>query len=82
LNIESLSRQLAPELDIWTHAKPQVEKWLKKQVGFRAFLKRIRDNLPLWSEQLPEIPSLVYEVLRGIKTKQEKRRFASENEKI
>jgi ubiquinone biosynthesis protein len=75
LSIESLSRQLAPELDLWNHAGPQIEKWLKKQVGPRAFLRRLRENLPLWSEQFPEIPSLLYEVLKEAKEQQEKRRF-------
>lgn len=76
LNIEGLSRQLAPELDLWAKASPQIEKWLKKQVGVKAFFKRLRDNLPLWSEQFPELPGLVYEVLRETKHQQEHTRFA------
>jgi len=75
VGIESLSRQLAPELDLWETARPQIERWLKKQVGPRALLRRIRENFPLWSEQLPEIPSLLYEVLLEIKQAHEKRRF-------
>ena len=69
LNIEALSRQLAPDLDIWLHAAPQVEKWLKNQVGFGAFVNRIREQLPLWSEQWPEIPSLIYELLLTVTKK-------------
>lgn len=76
LSIEGLSRQLAPEFDLWTAASPQIEKWLRKQVGIKAFLLRMRDNLPLWSEQLPEIPSLLYEVLKEKKHQQEKVHFA------
>ncbi len=75
LSIEGLSRTLAPDLDVWSSASPQIEKWLKKQVGVKAFFKRIRDNLPLWSEQVPEIPSLVYEVLKETKQRQERLRF-------
>src|SRR5436190_9001972 len=56
VNIEGLSRQLAPDLDLWGTATPEIEKWLKQQVGFKAFLKRMRENLPLWSEQMPELP--------------------------
>lgn len=76
LSIEGLSRQLAPDLDLWGSAAPQIEKWLKKQVGIKAFFKRMRNNLPLWSEQLPEIPTLIYEVLKETKQQQEKIRFA------
>jgi ubiquinone biosynthesis protein len=63
LNIEGVGRQLYPELDLWTTASPYLEKWLKKQVGAKAFLRRIKDNLPYWSEKLPEIPGLIYDVL-------------------
>lgn len=76
LSIEGLSKSLAPELDQWASAAPQIEKWLKKQVGVRSFLRRLRDNLPLWSEQLPEMPSLIYEVLKETKHQQDKIRFA------
>jgi len=75
LSIEGLSRQLAPEFDLWASASPQIEKWLRKQVGVKAFAKRMYDNLPLWSEQFPELPSLVYEVLKETKHQQEKIRF-------
>lgn len=75
LSIEGLSRQLAPELDIWAQAAPQIEKWMKKEVGFKGFCKRIRNNLPLWSEQLPELPSLVHEVLSEVKHEKERIRF-------
>jgi ubiquinone biosynthesis protein len=79
LNIEGLSRQLAPDLDLWTIATPQIEKWLKKQVGVRAFFKRIQNNLPFWSRELPALPSLLYEVLQETKIQQEKRRFYDSN---
>ena len=82
LNIEGLTRQLAPELDLWTTAAPQIEKWLKKQVGFRAFFKYLGENLPLWSEQLPALPSLVYEVLSETKQKQVEMRFIQEAERL
>lgn len=75
LSIESLSRSIAPDLDLWASASPQIEKWLRNQVGVKSFLKRMRDNMPLWSEQLPEIPTLIYEVLKETKHRQEQQRF-------
>ncbi len=79
MSIEGLSRQLAPDLDILAVAKPQIEKWLRKQIGVKAFLKHVRDQLPLWSEQLPSIPSLIYEVLNETKVQQERRRFEQQS---
>jgi len=63
LNIEGLGRQLYPELDLWTTAKPFMEEWMKDQVGPRAFLARTCKNLGPISEQIPELPSLAYRVL-------------------
>lgn len=80
LNIEGLCRELAPDFDLWGSAAPQIESWLKKQVGPRSFFKRLRENLPLWSEQIPAIPSLIYEVLKETKQRQEKNRFVEMTE--
>lgn len=63
LNIEGVGRQIYPDLDIWSIGSPFLEKWLKKQFGFKAFMRRVKDNLPYWSEKLPEIPGLVYDAL-------------------
>ncbi|MFK5970499.1 MAG: ubiquinone biosynthesis regulatory protein kinase UbiB [Candidatus Marithrix sp.] len=63
LNIEGLGRQLYPELDLWQTAKPFLERWMDERVGIRAFLKSIRNNAPIWAENLPELPMLVHEAL-------------------
>lgn len=63
LAIEGLGRQLYPELDLWATAKPFLEKWIKEQMGPKAFIKQIRENLPFFTEQLPQMPRLMYEVL-------------------
>ena len=64
LNIEGLGRTLYPQLDLWTTAKPFMERWMAEQVGPQAFTRRIRENLPQMSEDLPEVPLLVHRVLR------------------
>jgi ubiquinone biosynthesis protein len=66
LNIEGLGRQLYPELDLWTTAKPFMERWMKDQVGPKAFLARAWKNLGPASEQLPELPLLAYRVLEAL----------------
>jgi ubiquinone biosynthesis protein len=63
LNIEGLGRDLYPDLDLWTTAKPFLEEWMKKQVGPRATLRHLRDRLPEWGEQLPQLPGLAHDVL-------------------
>ncbi len=63
LNIEGLGRQLYPDLDLWTTAKPFLERWMSEQLGTRAFIRRIKKNMPIWSEKMPEIPGLFHDVL-------------------
>ena len=64
LNVEGLGRQLYPDLDLWTTAKPFLEKWMKTQIGPQAFFNRLQTNMPIWSEKLPELPSLMHDYLR------------------
>jgi len=78
LNIEGVGRQIYPDLDLWTTAAPFLEKWLKQQVGVKAFFHRVRENLPYWSEKLPEIPGLVYDVLTEVRQQKEELRFANQ----
>ncbi|MCW8922980.1 MAG: ubiquinone biosynthesis regulatory protein kinase UbiB [Gammaproteobacteria bacterium] len=64
LNIEGLGRQLYPDLDLWTTAKPFLERWMDEQVGTKAMLGSIKQNLPYMVEKLPELPALIYDVLK------------------
>lgn len=63
LNIEGLGRQLYPDLDLWKTAKPFLEQWMKDKIGPRSFVKHLKENAPLWAEQLPKIPNLIFDVL-------------------
>ena len=64
LNIEGLGRDLYPDLDLWKTAKPFLERWMGEQVGARAFLRGLAEEAPRWAERLPQIPTLLYDVLR------------------
>jgi len=63
LAIEGLGRQIYPDLDLWETAKPFLEKWVKEQIGPKAFIHQLKQNLPFFTEQLPHLPRLVYDVL-------------------
>ena len=67
LNVEGLGRQLYPDLDLWKTAKPFMQDWLRKQLGPTALLKKIWQNIPYWSEKLPDIPDLVYSAIAAWK---------------
>lgn len=65
LNIEGLGRQLYPELDLWKTAKPFLERWMEDQVGARALLRNLKDDLPYVIEKMPEMPGLIYKSLKA-----------------
>ena len=59
LNIEGLGRELYPELDLWKTAHPVLRQWMDEQVGPRAMLDDIRENLPQLREALRELPVVI-----------------------
>jgi ubiquinone biosynthesis protein len=64
LYVEGLGKQLYPDLDLWTTAKPFLEGWLKERLGWRALRKNLREEGVRLVEQLPAIPGLLHDVLR------------------
>ncbi|MGZ8228471.1 MAG: ubiquinone biosynthesis regulatory protein kinase UbiB [Burkholderiales bacterium] len=63
LNIEGLGRQLDPDLDLWSTAKPYLERWMSEQIGWRGLVRRVRDEAPNWAVALPKLPRLVQQAL-------------------
>jgi len=60
LNVEGLGRQLDPDLDLWTTAKPFLERWMHEQVGLRGLLQRLKKEAPRYAKLLPELPRLIH----------------------
>lgn len=56
LNIEGLGRELYPQLDLWETAYPVLRRWMDEQIGGRAMIDSIRDNMPQIREALRELP--------------------------
>ena len=64
LNIEGLGRQLDSELDLWTTAKPFLERWMNEQNGLRGVVERLKREAPRYAQLLPELPRLLHQALR------------------
>jgi len=58
-NIEGLGRELYPQLDLWKTAHPVLRQWMNEQVGPKAILDDLRENLPLLREALRELPLIL-----------------------
>ena len=63
LNIEGLGRQLDPELDLWTTAKPFLERWMSEQIGWRGLLRSFKQEAPYLARTIPQLPRLVHQAL-------------------
>ena len=59
-NIEGLGRELYPQLDLWKTAHPILRRWMDEQLGPRAMLKNLREDLPQIREALRELPGVVH----------------------
>lgn len=66
LSIEGLGKQLYPELDLWTTAKPFLEKWVRKQYGVRHLIATAFKELPFAADILTKTPRTFYEVIKEI----------------
>ena len=64
LNIEGLGRQLDPELDLWSTAKPFLEKWMLDQMGPQRLWRELKAEAPRYAQMLPDLPRLVHDYLR------------------
>ena len=58
-NIEGLGRQLYPQLDLWKTAHPVLKRWMDEQVGGRALLQDVRENLPQLRDAMRELPAIL-----------------------
>ncbi len=64
LNIEGLGRELDPDLDLWSTAKPFLEKWMIQQVGPEKLFAQLKAEAPAYAKLLPGLPRLLSQYLK------------------
>ena len=64
LNIEGLGRELDPELDLWSTAKPFLEKWMIEQIGPEKLFAQLKAEAPSYAKLLPGLPRLLSQYLK------------------
>jgi ubiquinone biosynthesis protein len=79
LNVEGLGRQLYPELDLWSEAKPELEAILREKHSVEHAARDLRARLPAWLSQAPEMPGLIHDYLQKVSSGQHTTRIASED---
>ncbi|MDN5936840.1 MAG: ubiquinone biosynthesis regulatory protein kinase UbiB, partial [Nitrosospira sp.] len=68
LNIEGMGRDLDPDLDLWTTAKPYLENWMSEQLGLRGLTRRLAKEASNWAVIFPELPRLLHHALGEVRT--------------
>jgi len=64
LNIEGLGRDLDPDLDLWSTAKPFLENWMMDQLGPQKLLAELKAQAPRYAKLLPDLPLLMADFLK------------------
>jgi len=64
LNIEGLGRDLDPELDLWSTAKPFLETWMLEQIGPKKLWEELKGQAPHYAKLLPQLPRLLHDYLK------------------
>jgi len=67
LNIEGLGRQLYPQLDLWTTAKPFMEQWMRDRFHPKTLLEELKRYGPEWAEKFPQVPDLLFQAAEQVR---------------
>ena len=83
LNIEGLGRDLDPDLDLWSTAKPFLEKWMLEQVGPEKLLAQLKAEAPTYAKLLPGLPRLLTQYLKspGLLTRRDLEQLMAEQKR-
>lgn len=55
INVEGIAHKLDPDLDIWSTARPFIEKWMQNQIGINTIAEKIKSHAPNWINQIIEM---------------------------
>ncbi|MDY6955481.1 MAG: ubiquinone biosynthesis regulatory protein kinase UbiB [Pseudomonadota bacterium] len=66
VQIEGLGRQLYPDLDLWSTAKPFMERWMREQLGPRGIYREFKERLPDLAQRLPLLPLTLDHALQAV----------------
>ena len=66
INIEGLGRQIYPELDLWTTAKPFIQSWVAKKYSPKAMFERFKNDSFALAEKAYELPEKIEIILDNL----------------
>ncbi len=66
LHIEGLGRMIYPDLDLWSSARPFLEKWMRERVGPRGTWRNLKSDLPELGPMIARTPKLAFAALNRV----------------
>ena len=83
LNIEGLGRQLYPQLDLWSTAKPFLEDLMKERYSVKNTFEKLKKEAPQLLKDIPDLPALTINALRQLnKMKDINKLYSQQTEQI
>ena len=71
INIEGLGRQIYPDLDLWTTAKPFIQSWVAKKYSPKAMFERFKNDSFALAEKAYELPEKIEIILENLSNLEE-----------
>ena len=66
LQVEGLGRRLYPQLDLWAIGRPFLTKWVRKRYSPIGLYRQIKDRIPGWLEQMPQMPDKLLQAIEAV----------------
>jgi ubiquinone biosynthesis protein len=66
INIEGLGRQIYPDLDLWTTAKPFIQNWVSKRYNPANLMDKLKNNTGEFAEKAYELPEKIEAVFNNL----------------
>ena len=77
--VEGVARNLDPNINFWEISKPEIEEWLKDELGIKNRLKETQETLKVLARKVPEIPDFLSRAENAIEKIREIKKDQSPN---
>lgn len=72
LYVEGVIRQIYPHLNLWKSSKPFLEQWMHNQIQLSKIICNLKNKIPYWSYQIPELPGILFKEFKNFYALQKK----------
>jgi ubiquinone biosynthesis protein len=66
--VEGVARNLDPNINFWEVSKPEIEEWLRDELGIKNRLKETQETLKSLARRVPDLPNFLSRAENAIDT--------------